>query len=100
MVAPKQELELTWIGKENRPRLEPRRLLGIARSGQKHSKALQTQRNDKRRSLFEAQDKAQQREKLIANIEGNRSEALFKPSSLSARNWLQKTRCPSLQPTR
>lgn len=26
-MAPKQKLELTWIGKENRPRLEPRILL-------------------------------------------------------------------------
>jgi hypothetical protein len=26
-MAPKQRLELTWIGKENRPRLEPRILL-------------------------------------------------------------------------
>ena len=26
----KQKLELTWIGKENRPRLEPRILLGDA----------------------------------------------------------------------
>jgi adenine-specific DNA-methyltransferase len=27
MISKKQKLELTWIGKENRPRLEPRILL-------------------------------------------------------------------------
>jgi adenine-specific DNA-methyltransferase len=27
MISQKQKLELTWIGKENRPRLEPRILL-------------------------------------------------------------------------
>ena len=27
MISKKQKLELTWIGKENRPRLEPRVLL-------------------------------------------------------------------------
>lgn len=27
MAVPKQKLELTWIGKQNRPRLEPRILL-------------------------------------------------------------------------
>ena len=36
-----------------------------------HAKTLESQRNEKRRSLFEAQDKVdQQREDLIANIEG------------------------------
>jgi adenine-specific DNA-methyltransferase len=40
-------------------------------SGQKQIKALESQRNDKRRSLFEAQDKVdQQRDTLIASIEG------------------------------
>ena len=40
-------------------------------AGQKRIKALESQRNDKRRSLFEAQDKVdQQRADLIANIEG------------------------------
>jgi adenine-specific DNA-methyltransferase len=35
------------------------------------SKALESQRNERRRSLFEAQDKVdQQRETLIATIEG------------------------------
>ena len=39
--------------------------------GQKQIKALESQRNEKRRSLFEAQDKVdQQREDLIASIEG------------------------------
>jgi len=40
-------------------------------AGQKQIKALESQRNDKRRSLFDAQDKVdKQREELIANIEG------------------------------
>jgi len=40
-------------------------------AGQKQIKALESQRNEKRRSLFEAQDKVdQQREELIANTEG------------------------------
>ena len=40
-------------------------------AGQKQVKALESQRNEKRRSLFEAQDKVdQQREELIAQIEG------------------------------
>lgn len=40
-------------------------------AGQKQIKALESQRNEKRRSLFEAQDKVdQQRAELIASIEG------------------------------
>jgi ERCC4-related helicase len=40
-------------------------------AGQKQIKALEAQRNEKRRSLFDAQDKVdKQREDLIANIEG------------------------------
>lgn len=52
-------------------------------AGQKQIKALESQRNEKRRSLFEAQDKVdQQREILIATIEGklaqnSTSSALF-----------------------
>jgi hypothetical protein len=92
-VSKKQKLELTWIGKENRPRLEPRILLEdpeksyhAAHRVSEHDrfdnrlifgdnllalKALESQRNDKCRSLFEAQDKVdQQRDDLIANIEG------------------------------
>ena len=39
---------------------------------QKQIKALEAQRNQGRRSLFDAQDQVdQQREELIANIEGN-----------------------------
>jgi putative transposase len=30
---PKQKLELTWIGKENRPRLEPRITCSMSRTG-------------------------------------------------------------------
>jgi hypothetical protein len=118
----KQKLELTWIGKENRPRLEPRILLedpeksyhaqyrvregkaltaentkNIENSASLRSlrslrlndpgdlfenrlifgdnllalKALESQRNEKPRALFGAQNKVdQQREELIANIEG------------------------------
>jgi predicted nucleic acid-binding Zn-ribbon protein len=40
-------------------------------AGQKRIKALESQRNAKRRSLFDAQDKVdKQREDLIADIEG------------------------------
>ncbi|MFO7688099.1 MAG: hypothetical protein R6V60_18630 [Desulfobacterales bacterium] len=40
-------------------------------AGQKQIKALEAQRNQKRRSLFDAQDEVdRQREKLIATIEG------------------------------
>jgi ERCC4-related helicase len=40
-------------------------------AGQKHIKALESHRNEKRRSLFDAQDKVDlQREALISNIEG------------------------------
>ena len=40
-------------------------------TGQKQIKALESQRNEKRRSLFDAQDKVdKQRDELIANIEG------------------------------
>jgi len=40
-------------------------------AGQKQVKALESQRNERRRSLFEAQDKVdEQRETLIATIEG------------------------------
>lgn len=56
---------------------EARRAAGIALTledklfGQKQIKTLESQRNEKRRSLFEAQDKVdQRREELIANIEG------------------------------
>jgi len=101
----KIKLELTWIGKEHRPRLEPRILLEEADKSyhaahrvtdrdlfdnrlihgenllaltledklavQKQIKAVEAQRNDKRRSLFKAQDAIdQQREELISKIEG------------------------------
>ena len=56
---------------------EARRAAGIALTleeklaGQKQIKALEAQRNERRRSLFDAQDKVdQQREELITNIEG------------------------------
>jgi len=40
-------------------------------AGQKQIKALESQRNEKRRSLFEAQDMVdEQRERLISEIEG------------------------------
>jgi hypothetical protein len=101
----KTKLELTWIGKEHRPKLEPRILLEEADkshhaahrvtdrdlfdnrlihgdnllaltledklASQKQIKNVEAQRNDKRRSLFEAQDAIdQQREDLIGKIEG------------------------------
>ena len=49
----------------------PRLTLEEKLAGQKQIKALESQRNEKRRSLFEAQDKVdEQRETLIATIEG------------------------------
>src|SRR5439155_8912502 len=44
-------------------------------AGQKRIKALESQRNEKRRSLFDAQDKVdKQREELISNLEGKLSQ--------------------------
>jgi hypothetical protein len=62
----KQKLELTWIGKEDRPRLEPRILIEDA---------------ERRRSLFDAQDEIDgQRERLIGEIEGKlRQGSTLKP---------------------
>ena len=46
-------------------------------AGQKRIKVLETHRNEKRRSLFEAQDKVdQQREILIAQVEGKLTQAV------------------------
>jgi hypothetical protein len=46
-------------------------------AGQKQIKALESQRNEKRRSLFEAQDKVDQpREDLIINIEGKLTQQI------------------------
>lgn len=114
----KQKLELTWIGKETRPKLEPRILLedrtksyhakfrnslrplgeglGVREDlfdnrlifgdnllALKALKALEAQRNQKRRTLFDAQDRVDaQRDALIAQIEGKlqqseHSERLF-----------------------
>jgi adenine-specific DNA-methyltransferase len=56
-------------------------------AGQKQIKALESQRNDKRRSLFEAQDKVdQQRETLIATIEGKLTQTLSS-SALFTIRW-------------
>ena len=68
----KQKLGLTWIGKEHRPKLEPRILLGEKLASQKQIKTVEAQRNDKRHSLFDARDAIdQQREDLIGKIEGS-----------------------------
>jgi adenine-specific DNA-methyltransferase len=46
-------------------------------AGQKQVKALESQRNEKRRSLFDAQDKVdKQREELIATIEGKLAQQI------------------------
>ena len=46
-------------------------------AGQKQIKTLESQRNEKRRSLFEAQDKVdQRREELIASIEGKLAQQI------------------------
>ena len=138
----KQKLELTWIGKEHRPKLEPRVLLEDAAksyhaaqrvterdqfdnrlifgdnllalkaleqeftgqikeakrgttlaltleeklAGQKQIKALEGQRNTKRKSLFEAQDEIDlRRERLIADIEGKLAQNTTHASILSMR---------------
>ncbi|HUZ95045.1 MAG TPA: hypothetical protein VMU57_09040 [Edaphobacter sp.] len=88
----KQKLKLTWIGKENRPKLEPRILLEDPEKSY-HAKqrvtendifdnrlvfgdnllalkALQTTRNQKRKDLFVAEDEVEPRRgALIADIE-------------------------------
>ena len=92
----KTKLELTWIGKENRLRLEPRILIedpakshhaafrvsdqdlfdnrlifGDKLEAQKALKSLEAERNRKRRDLFDAQDAIDaQRDELIKRIEG------------------------------
>jgi len=62
----KQNLELTWIGKEDRPKLETRILVKDA---------------ERRRSLFDTQDEIDgQRERLIGEIEGKlRQGSTLKP---------------------
>lgn len=77
---PNQKLELTWIGKKNRPMMEARisqedpvksyhALHSLA--SQKQIKALETQGKDKRTALFDTQDEIdRRREKLINEIEG------------------------------
>lgn len=62
---------------------EARRAAGIALTledklaGQKQIKTLESHRNEKRRSLFEAQDKVdQRREELIASIEGKLTQSV------------------------
>ncbi len=116
----KTKLELTWIGKEHRPRLEPRILLEEADksyhaahrisdldlfdnrlihgdnllglpvedklASQKQIKKVEAQRNDKRRSLFDAQDAIdQQREDLIGAIEGKLQQGTALKHLLSVR---------------
>ena len=56
-------------------------------AGQKQIKALESQRNEKRRSLFDAQDKVdKQREDLIANIEGKLAQQIIS-SQLFTIRW-------------
>ncbi len=56
-------------------------------AGQKQIKALESHRNEKRRSLFEAQDKVdQQRESLIASLEGKLGQSHF-TNHLFAIRW-------------
>jgi len=146
MTSEKQKLELTWIRKEHRPRLEPRILLeepersphaahrvtagdlfdnklirgdnllalkvGLEReikemdrlikearrnavtaltleeklASQKQIKAIESQRNDKRRSLFEAQDAIdKQREDLIGKSEGKLQQTASNTSLFNLR---------------
>jgi adenine-specific DNA-methyltransferase len=92
-VAPKTKLELTWIGKENRPKLEPRILLEDPEKSYHAAyrvtdhdvfdnrliygdnllalKAIEAERGKRRRALFNAQDEIdRRREQLISEIEG------------------------------
>ncbi len=56
-------------------------------AGQKQLKSLEAQRNQKRRSLFEAQDQVDsQREELIAHIEGKLAQTT-KTEQLFAIRW-------------
>jgi hypothetical protein len=141
-VPKKHKLELTWVGKENRPRLEPRILLeepeksyhaqyrvreGRASSAKNSGalrslgslrfsdsgdlfenrlilgdnllalKALESHRNEQRRSLFDAQDQVdQQRQDLIANIEGKLTQKSGVHHPLEAR--LKRSRDVVSQP--
>ncbi len=71
MSSKKTKLELTWIGKEHRPRLEPRILLEDKLASQKQIRPIESLRNDKLSSLFDALDQGNyQRFRLIEKIEG------------------------------
>ena len=55
-------------------------------AGQKQIKALETQRNQRRRSLFDAQDQIdRQREDLIGNIEGKLQQKTGRQELLAPR---------------
>lgn len=55
-------------------------------AGQKQIKALESQRSQKRRALFEAQDQVdRQREELIANIEAKLQQRIERKELLSIR---------------
>lgn len=55
-------------------------------AGQKRIKALESQRNEKRRSLFDAQDEVdRQRDSLIASIEGKLAQRITSTELFSVR---------------
>jgi adenine-specific DNA-methyltransferase len=55
-------------------------------AGQKRIKALESQRNEKRRSLFDAQDEVdRQRDSLIASIEGKLAQCITSTELFSVR---------------
>ena len=57
-------------------------------AGQKHIKALESQRNAKRRTLFDAQDDIdQRRERLISEIENKLQQSVSETRLFSMR-WL------------
>jgi hypothetical protein len=59
-------------------------------AGQKHIKALESQRSQKRRSLFDAQDEIdRRREQLIAEIEGKLQQLISRQLLFSLRWRLQ-----------
>lgn len=70
MSSKKTKPELTWSGNEHRPRLESRILLEDKLACQKQIRPLESLRNDKLRSLFDALEPGlHQRFRLIKEIE-------------------------------
>jgi adenine-specific DNA-methyltransferase len=101
----KAKLELTWIGKENRPKLEPRILLEDPQKSYHAShrvtdhdifdnlfalKAIEAERGKRRRAVFDAQDEVdRRREQLINEIEGKLQQKVSSEQLFAIRWHLQ-----------